>query len=181
MHVYEWETSETLDDSDFPLKGLQMKINVSLDFGAVEVPYRASRKIAARVIREWLADAQPEDLHAVAAPQQEPTEEEPKERRPGAWDKPDGVDMRVIRSAHRMIQEVSKRGQNGRAVLASELVGLPGLSAPTVGRLLRETEPINDYLKQFILVTPAGRTKAIDLSPSGRVLASKIRAGVVPS
>ncbi|MGB0653369.1 MAG: hypothetical protein ACPGQL_09235 [Thermoplasmatota archaeon] len=187
MHSYEWGTSETLDEAEFPLRSIDVKLKLNLDFGGVEVPFRASRAIALRALRQLLDDLQPEDLRAKEG-QQEPVLEERSAApagggaaAPGQWDKPDGVDMRVIRSAHRMVQEVSKRSQTGRAVLASELVGLPGLSAPTVGRLLREGEAINDYLMRFVLVTPAGRTKAIDLTPSGRVLASKIRAGVVPS
>ena len=62
-----------------------------------------------------------------------------------------------------------------------DLVGSIGLSAPTLGRLLRDGEPANRYLSPYVIVTPHGRTKALDLTPEGRMLASKIRAGVVPS
>jgi hypothetical protein len=55
-----------------------------------------------------------------------------------------------------------------------------GLSAPTIGRLLRPGDPGNAYLSQYVRIHPDGRTKTLDLTPEGRVLASKIRAEVVP-
>ena len=39
------------------------------------------------------------------------------------WNKPGALDMRIVKSAHRMVLEVAQRGASGRSVLASELVG----------------------------------------------------------
>jgi len=90
-----------------------------------------------------------------------------------------GLDLRIVKSAthHRGSR---RQGRLRPRRPGRRTRGSIGLSAPTIGRLLRDGEPANDYLKQYVTVTPNGRTKALDLTPAGRLLASKIRAGSVP-
>jgi hypothetical protein len=185
MFLYELNRKETKGEADFPVLGVQAKLAVSLDFGAVDVPPKARRRLAAQALRELVSNLDEEELVA-ATPGQflnpEPTSSvvlEPA-RRHDSWVQPAGLDLRIVKSAHRIIAEVAEKGVSGRVVLASELVGSIGLSAPTIGRLLRDGEPANDYLKQYVIISPNGRTKALDLTPAGRLLASKIRAGSVP-
>jgi hypothetical protein len=185
MFLYELNRKEAKGEGDFPLQGLVLKAAVSLDFGVVEVPPKARRRLAAQALRDLAATLDEEELVAANAPghvlQTEPAElPDLSTRHANGWVQPAGLDLRIVKSAHRIIQEVAEKGVSGRVVLASELVGSVGLSAPTIGRLLRDGEPANDYLKQFIVVNPSGRTKALDLTPAGRLLASKIRAGSVP-
>ncbi|MEA3189803.1 MAG: hypothetical protein QOD77_385 [Thermoplasmata archaeon] len=188
MFLFELNRKETRGEGDFPVVGYQAKVAISVDFGGVDVPPKARRRLAAAMLREMMEGLDEEELvaasPAAALHAPEPTQsliqaQEPI-RRHDTWAQPNGLDLRIVKSAHRIIQEVAEKGVTGRVVLASELVGSIGLSAPTIGRLLREGEPANDYLKQFVMVTPTGRTKALDLTPAGRLLASKIRAGSVP-
>ncbi|MCA1818699.1 MAG: hypothetical protein ABR562_04590 [Thermoplasmatota archaeon] len=185
MFLYELIRKETKGEADFPVVGIQARLAVSVDFGALDVPPKARRRLAAQALRDILANMDEEELVA-ANPSQFLTPEPPVSipdvtpRRHDQWLQPNGLDLRIVKSAHRIIAEVAEKGVSGRVVLASELVGSIGLSAPTIGRLLRDGESANDYLKQFVTITPTGRTKALDLTPAGRLLASKIRAGSVP-
>ena len=185
MFLYELIRKETKGEADFPLAGMQARLAISLDFGAADVPPKARRRIAAQVLRDLVNNLDEEELVA-ANPSQFLTPDAPisvpdvTPRRHDQWLQPNGLDLRIVKSAHRIIAEVAEKGVSGRVVLASELVGSIGLSAPTIGRLLRDGESANDYLKQFVTITPTGRTKALDLTPAGRLLASKIRAGSVP-
>lgn len=186
MYLYELARKENLGEANFPLQGYHVKMTISLDVGQVEVPPKARRHLAAWVLQELAESLDEEELVAANAPgytvqTETPSASELALRRTDGWIQPDGLDLRIVKSAHRIILEVAERGVSGRVVLASELVGASGLSAPTIGRLLREGEPANDYLKQYVMVTPNGRTKALDLTPAGRLLASKIRAGSIPS
>lgn len=186
MFLYELTRKETKGEADFPVVGVQARIAISMDFGTVEVPPKARRRLAAQLLRDMMANLDEEELVA-ANPSQFLTPDPPlaavtdvTPRRHDQWLQPSGLDLRIVKSAHRIIAEVAEKGVSGRVVLAAELVGAIGLSAPTIGRLLRDGEPANDYLKQFVTITPTGRTKALDLTPAGRLLASKIRAGSVP-
>ena len=186
MYLYELNRKEALGEANFPLQGYNVKLTVSLDVGQVEVPPKARRHLAAWILRELAESLDEEELVAANAPgftvqTETPSASELALRRTDGWMQPDGLDLRIVKSAHRIILEVAERGVSGRVVLASELVGASGLSAPTIGRLLRDGEPANEYLKQYVMVTPNGRTKALDLTPAGRLLASKIRAGSIPS
>ena len=186
MFLYELNRKENLGEANFPLQGYQMKVSLSLDLGEVDVPATARRRIAADILRELADTLDEEELQPANAPgytvqTETPSASELALRRTDGWMQPPGLDLRIIKSAHRMIQEVAERGVSGRVVLASELVGSIGLSPPTIGKLLREGEPASDYLRQYVLITPSGRTKALDLTPAGRLLASKIRAGSVPA
>jgi hypothetical protein len=186
MFLFELARKETLGEANFPLLGYQVKMTISLDTGEVEVPPKARRHLAAWVLQELAESIDEEELVAANAPgftvqTDTPSASELALRRTDGWMQPDGLDLRIVKSAHRIILEVAERGVSGRVVLASELVGASGLSAPTIGRLLRDGEPANAYLGQYVMVTPNGRTKALDLTPAGRLLASKIRAGSIPA
>jgi hypothetical protein len=185
MFLYELNRKETKGEADFPLVGVQARLAVSLDFGTVDVPPKARRRLAAQVLRDMIANLDEEELVAANPGQFLPPDPshvvvDIVSRRHDQWLQPNGLDLRIVKSAHRIIAEVAEKGVSGRVVLASELVGSVGLSAPTIGRLLRDGESANDYLKQYVTITPTGRTKALDLTPAGRLLASKIRAGSVP-
>ncbi|MGB1585573.1 MAG: hypothetical protein ACPHID_00820 [Thermoplasmatota archaeon] len=176
MPLYELQSNKVLGESAWPVAGLRARISMDVDFGDADVPPAAQRRFALQALLELVAEADAEDIQILGpAPKTDPPHP------PGSWAKPEDLDLRVIKSAHRIIAEVAKRGSSGRQVLASELVGAIGLSAPTIGRLLREGEEANAYLERYVTVTPSGRTKALDLTPEGRVLASKIRAGAVPA
>ncbi len=181
MRVFELNRKQLLGESAFPVKAFHARIDIEMDFAGIDVPAKAARRLALEHLRTLIENADEEELqpltqamHRTGATPEAPEQEQD-------WEKPDDLDLRVVKSAHRVIQEVARRGASGRAVLAADLVGSIGLSAPTLGRLLRDGEPAHDYLAPYVIVTPHGRTKALDLTPEGRVLASKIRAGVVPS
>jgi hypothetical protein len=179
MPTFRLERQESLGDDEFPATSVSIRLDMEISLATPALPAAAARRLAWRLLKETIADVQAEEL--VADGPNGPPVEETMPISVTDWDKPRGLDMRIVKSAHRMVLEVSQRGQSGRSVLASELVGAVGLSAPTVGRLLKDGEAANDYLRQFILATPAGRTKALDLTPKGRLLASKIRAGTIPA
>lgn len=174
MPMFEVHHNQVLGESVWPMKGWRARMHIELDFGDTPVPAKAQRRLALQALRDALDELGDEDVQMLQAPSQPAPE-------PASWAKPEELDLRVIKSAHRIIKEIAKRGSSGRQVLASELVGSIGLSAPTIGRLLREGEQAHDYLRRYVSVTPEGRTKALDLTPDGRVLASKIRAGTVPA
>ncbi|MES2154098.1 MAG: hypothetical protein V4510_03095 [bacterium] len=185
MFLYELNRKETKGEADFPVVGVQAKVAVSLDFGVLDVPPKARRRLAAQALRDIIASLDEEELVAATpgqfmTPEPTVTLQQEAPRRHDTWVQPAGLDLRIVKSAHRIIAEVAEKGVSGRIVLAAELVGSIGLSAPTIGRLLRDGEPANDYLKQYVIITPNGRTKSLDLTPAGRLLASKIRAGSVP-
>jgi hypothetical protein len=179
MPTFLLERTESLGDDEFPASLVAVRLQLDVRMGSAQVPQAAARRIAWRLLREMVADVQAEELKLEGLP--ETVEAGVPPISVSDWSKPDELDMRIIKSAHRMVLEVAQRGASGRSVLASELVGTVGLSAPTVGRLLKDGEAANEYLRQFIQATPAGRTKALDLTPKGRLLASKIRAGTVPA
>lgn len=183
MRVFELNRKQVMGDEAYPLKGLHARLDIELDFGGLDVPASAARRMALEALRELLEDTEASDLQVLSRPLHEASRStvETEESDADGWEKPDDLDLRVVKSAHRVVQEVAKRGVSGRAVLAADLVGSIGLSAPTLGRLLRDGEHAHDYLSRYIRVTPHGRTKALDLTPEGRMLASKIRAGAVPS
>jgi hypothetical protein len=179
------DRTETLGDDEFPATLVAVRLQLDVGLATHDVPQAAQRRIAWRLLKELVADVQPEELQLEGLP--ESAEGGNGGGHPMApisvsdWNKPGELDMRIVKSAHRMVLEVAQRGASGRSVLASELVGTVGLSAPTVGRLLKDGEAANEYVRQFVQATPAGRTKALDLTPKGRLLASKIRAGTVPA
>ncbi len=183
MRVFELNRKQVLGDAAWPLRGFHARIDIELDFDDVEIPTKAERAMALRALADLIEAASEEELTVLSQPMHKTAEvPEPEiKHEHNAWSKPDDLDLRVVKSAHRVIMEVAKRGVSGRAVMASDLVGSIGLSAPTLGRLLRDGEAANGYLNRYVRVSPAGRTKALDLTTEGRMLASKIRAGVVPS
>lgn len=184
MRVFEINRKQVLGESSWPLRSFHARIDIEMDFGDDEVPTKAARRIALETLRDLLEKATAEDMSSLSRPMHrtghvpDPERDEHQER---GWSKPADMDLRVVKSAHRVVTEVAKRGVSGRPVLASELVGSIGLSAPTLGRLLRDGEQAYDYLSRYIRVSPNGRTKALDLTPEGRMLASQIRAGTVPT
>jgi hypothetical protein len=173
------DRTESLGDDEFPATLVAVRLQLDLGLATPNVPQAAQRRIAWRLLKELVADVQPEELQIEGLPATVETGMAPISV--SDWNKPGELDMRIVKSAHRMVLEVAQRGASGRSVLASELVGTVGLSAPTVGRLLKDGEAANEYVRQFVQATPAGRTKALDLTPKGRLLASKIRAGTVPA
>jgi hypothetical protein len=186
MYLFELNRKDDLEEAHFPLQGYNVKLTISLDLGEADVPPAARRRLAAWALRNLAEGLDEEELVASNAPgftvqTEKPTPSELALRRPDGWMPPEGLDLRIVKSAHRIILEIAERGVRGGIVLASDLVDSSGLSAPTIGRLVREGEPANDYLKQYVMVTLHGRTKALDLTPAGRLLASKIRAGSIPS
>lgn len=187
MNVFEFTRKESLGDSEFPLSSVHAKLTLMLE-SKVDLPPAAAKKLALQQLRRLLEEADPEDLLSVANSEADlySSSEDTSHDQVGhvvhrnGWIQPAGLDLRVVKSAHRMILEISRRGESGRQVLASDLVGAMGLSAPTIGRLLREGDPGNSYMSQYVRISPAGRTKALDLTSEGRMLASKIRAEAVP-
>lgn len=185
------ERTETLGDDEFPATVLALRLQLDVGLASHDLPQAAQRRLAWRLLKELVADVQPEELHLEGLPETAAGNGGNGNGHGHGpmiapisvsdWNKPGELDMRIVKSAHRMVLEVAQRGASGRSVLASELVGTVGLSAPTVGRLLKDGESANEYLRQFVQATPAGRTKALDLTPKGRLLASKIRAGTVPA
>ena len=189
MHLFEVSRKEVPGEAHFPIQSYSIKVSLGLDFGLMDVPPKARRRIAAQLLKELAENLDEDELvgqtNGHADPNHRPdghltADAQSALRRAEGWVQPSGLDLRIIKSAHRIILEIAEKGVSGRVVLASELVGAVGLSAPTVGRLLRDGEASNDYLRQYVMVTPTGRTKALDLTPAGRLLASKIRAGSVP-
>lgn len=180
MPTFRLERQETLGDDEFPATSVSIRLDMEVSLATAALPAAAARRLAWRLLKETIADVQAEEL-MTDGPSGPRVAEPMLPISVSDWDQPRGLDMRIVKSAHRMVLEVSQRGQSGRSVLASELVGAVGLSAPTVGRLLKDGEAANEYLRQFISATPAGRTKALDLTPKGRLLASKIRAGTIPA
>jgi hypothetical protein len=179
MATFLLERTESLGDDEFPATLVAVRLQLDVGLATPNVPQAAQRRIAWRLLKELMGDVQPEELQLEGLPEvAEPTIAPISV---SDWSKPGELDMRIVKSAHRMVLEVAQRGASGRSVLASELVGAVGLSAPTVGRLLKDGEAANEYLRQFVQATAAGRTKALDLTPKGRLLASKIRAGTVPA
>lgn len=179
MPTFRLERQESLGDDEFPATSVSVRLDMEVSLATPALPAAAARRLAWRLLKETIQDIQPEELVPDG-----PVVQKAEQQLPISvtdWEQPSGLDMRIVKSAHRMVLEVAQRGASGRSVLASELVGSVGLSAPTVGRLLKDGEPANDYLRQFISATPAGRTKALDLTPKGRLLASKIRAGTIPA
>lgn len=172
MPAFELNRKLLLGEAAWPVAGLHARIDIELDVVS-GVPGKAARRLALMHLRELVAELEEDELTTLSHPLGDAAGRD-------NWDKPD-LDLRVIKSAHRVVSEVAKRGVSGREVLASELVGSIGLSAPTLGRLLRDGEQGFDYLSQFVRVTPSGRTKALDLTADGRLLASQIRAGTVPA
>ncbi|MEA3136342.1 MAG: hypothetical protein QOC71_623, partial [Thermoplasmata archaeon] len=161
------ERTESLGDDEFPATLVSVRLQLDLGLGTHEVPQAAQRRIAWRLLKELVADIQPEELHLEGLPETDANGHANGNGQGMApisvsdWNKPGELDMRIVKSAHRMVLEVAQRGASGRSVLASELVGAVGLSAPTVGRLLKEGESANEYVRQFVQATPAGRTKAL--------------------
>ena len=181
------ERTENLGDDEFPATLVSIRLQLDLGLATPNMPQAAQRRLAWRLLRELASDIQPEELKLEGLPETLDGDGDGHGNGHVApisvsdWNKPGELDMRIVKSAHRMVLEVAQRGASGRSVLASELVGAVGLSAPTVGRLLKDGETANEYVRQFVQATPAGRTKALDLTPKGRLLASKIRAGTVPA
>lgn len=193
VRLAELNRTRSVNEADWPLRSYQAHLSIALDFGPHDVPPAAQRRIALRLLRRLLEETEERDLVlgegslrvpltqpalAESLPPEAPLPPEPAEATAPEWDRP-GLDLRIVKSAHKVVQEVERRGVGGRAVLASELTGA-GLSAPTLGRLLREGSTANTYLRRYVRIIPHGRTKALDLTPAGRVLASRIRAGAAP-
>lgn len=143
------------------LPGHEVHVSIGLD---IDAPAEEQRRLALHVLQQIVEETRESDLQ-VLSPMQEETP---------------AIDLRIVKSAHRLVQEVARRGERGRVVLAADLVSDGGLSAPTIGRLLREGNAGAEYLRRYVVVRPHGRTKALDLTPEGRLLASRIRAGAVP-
>lgn len=181
MFVLELNRKQSLGERDFPLKAITAKLTVAVEGADVTLPLPAARRLALQHLRNILQETDEDEFLALSSADVTMHTQPEVVQSHNGWTKPADLDLRIVKSAHRIVLEVAKRGESGRAVLASELVGEMGLSAPTVGRLLREGDPGNAYLGRFIRITPDGRTKSLDLTSEGRMLASRIRAGVVPS
>lgn len=183
MIVLELNRKQSFGERDFPLKGITAKVTLAVELAELNVPLPALRRMALQQIQRILAETDEDEFLALSAADVTlHSQPEPAHNGNGhGWTKPADLDLRIIKSAHRVVLEVAKKGESGRPVLASELVGEMGLSAPTVGRLLREGDPGNSYISRYVRIQPDGRTKSLDLTSEGRILASRIRAGVVPS
>ncbi len=165
-------------DADYPLARYTLQVRLGMEFGDLEVPPAAQRRIAMDLLRRLIEESTADELVLYTDLDQAPPTKSPLAT--GAWEKPPELDLRVVKSAHKIVERVAEKGIGGRAVMASELIAGGDLSAPTVGRLLKEGEPGSGYLARFVRATPHGRTKALDLTEEGRILASRIRAGTVP-
>lgn len=178
MKAFEWKVTAEADEADYPVKSYNVKLTFSLDLFTPDMPDAAGKRMAHRLLKDLVADLQEGDIALLGEDEAALaiTEEDPNAN----WNKPEDLDMRVVKSAHRVISEIAHRGQNGRPVLAAELIQDGLISAPTMSRLMRRGEPAGDYMSPYIQISPEGRTKALDLTPQGRVLASRIRAGIVP-
>lgn len=175
MKAFEWKISAEADEADYPVREYSAKLTFNMDLHTPDMPDAAGKRMAHRMIQDVIAKLQEEDLKLLGEDGALANED------PNAnWTKPDDVDMRVVKSAHRVISEVAHRSQNGRPVLAAELIQDGLISAPTMSRLMRSGEAAGQYMNPYIRVQPEGRTKAIDLTPAGKILASRIRAGIVP-
>ena len=172
-----------MPDEYYPLRSVDLSVEVEVDLATEDIPEAAKRRLARKALQRIVRDLEGDEFssHEEGPPLKAHIEPLDVSVNPDNWVRPAGIDMRVVKSAHRVVKEVSKRGESGQAVLASELVQDGLVSAPTMSRLLREDEAGGQYLAPFVQVSDAGRTKALDLTPKGRLLASKIRAGVVPA
>jgi hypothetical protein len=177
MAVFELNINEPLDEEFFPVAGVEMALRLSLEF-ETHVPEMAQRRFALEALKRLVDDLESFDFDVM---DDDEAAIRDAEMETSDWAKPGNLDMRVIKSAHRVVQEIAMRGESGRAVTASELVQSGIVSAPTMARLMKPDEESGEYMAPFLLINPAGRTRALDLTPKGRVLASKIRAGVIPA
>lgn len=177
MTVYELNVSEPLDEEFYPMAGVELSMKLNVDF-EVHVPEAAGRRMALEALKRLVDDLEAFEFDVM---DDEEAAIREAEAETGEWIKPGNLDMRVVKSAHRVVQEIAKRGESGRAVTASELVQSGIVSAPTMARLMKPDEESGSYMEPYLLISPAGRTRALDLTAKGRVLASKIRAGVIPA
>lgn len=179
---------ERLPEDEFPI--LDVQFDISTTVASAAVPEGVMPRLVAHALR-YLADRveaghvdilpgrRPAEgtTKAVAAPAAAAAVQAEDER---SWVQPAGIDMRIIKSAHRFVLAVSEMTASGRAARMPDVQEKTGLSAPTMQRLRDPEEASGMYLAPFVSFQRDGRTWIADLTERGRLLASRIRAGVVP-
>ncbi len=168
---------EEFSDIDFPLKGTRLELVV--DFGT-EVPEAAYGRFLAQALRS-LADR-------AEAGKASLTELEEGETAPGEiaadaenWRVPDDLHMKSAKAAHRFLVSIASLEERGPAPTLAEVAEKARLSMPPVYRFVDFDTPAGAYISSLVSVSKRGRAKVIDLTPLGRKVASRIRAGSLPS
>src|SRR5688572_31571934 len=99
MPTFRLERQETLGDDEFPATSVSIRLDMEVGFGNNSLPAAAARRLAWRLLKETIADVQAEELTAdgpgtLRTEVQLPTSVTD-------WDKPQGLDMRIVKSACR--------------------------------------------------------------------------------
>ncbi len=168
---------EEFSDVDFPLQGARLEL--VLDFAA-EVPEAAFNRFLAQALRRLAERAE--------AGKAELTELEEGETSPGeiateaeSWSVPVDLHMKSAKAAHRFLTAIASLEERGPAPTLAEVAEKAKLSMPPVYRFVDAETPAGEYLAPLVAVSKRGRAKVIDLTPLGRKVASRIRAGTLPS
>lgn len=167
-------TTISFSDEVYPLKYARVEVVLETD---VEMPEPA--------IRRCVSDALTTAAHnytfeLVELEEGESTPGEISERAK-AWRVPDELHMKSVKAAHRFLKAVAALNERGPAATLDEAAEEAKLSMPPVYRFVNPEYKVGAYLAPLIEVSKRDRVKVVDLTPLGRHVASRIRAGSLPS
>lgn len=168
---------EAYSDIDFPLQAVRLELVV--DF-TTEVPEAAYGRFLAAALRRLANRA---EAGKAVLTKLEEGETTPGEIKADAesWRVPDDLHMKSAKAAHRFLVAIASLAERGPAPTLTEVAKKAHLSMPPVYRFVDPSLDIGQYLEPLVAVSKRGRSKVIDPTPLGRTVASRIRAGSLPS
>ncbi len=173
-----YQDTYACSDSEFPMKGLSMDLVIEL--ACDDVPDAATRRHGAALLRV-LADRMEHGKGTLI--DLAPGEEKPGQNQAEAdtWTIPSDLHMKSVKGGHRFLLAAAALLEKGPAPTLAEIAAKAKMSMPPLYRYLDSTDGTGAYLAPLISITKKGRAQVIDLTPLGRIIASRIRAGSLPS
>lgn len=166
------------DETHYPIGATSVEVVV--DFAADNVPEPAQRRFFAEALRAIAS--------RIELGEGDLTELMEGERAPGdvqaeaaSWQVPEELHMKSGKAAHRFLLAATELAEKGPAPTTQEVAEKAHMSLPPVYRYIDPETPAGKYLEPLIRVEKRGRAYTIDVTPLGRLVASRIRAGSLPS
>lgn len=177
--------------ADFPLGSA--RIEFELELTSDDVPDVAYQRYVADALQrlaqhalEGRALASPSN-GATAAPEAPVAQVSPAAQRKEAvakqaedWNVPDGLHLKSIKSAHRFLVAAASLVERGPAPSLGEVAQKARMSDPPVAKIANAETDVGQYIAPLIHVEKKGRSKIVDVTPLGRQVAGRVRAGKLP-
>lgn len=176
MTRYAAQTTYAFSANNWPFQHMEVEVIVDTE-GDAEMPNGAFEARLSEALTEVARNA---TFRPVALEEGEFTPGQ-HEATAENWTIPAGLHMKSAKASHRFLVGIAALSERGPAPTLADVADKAGLSMPPVYRFVDPSNDVGAYLAPLITVSKDGRAKVVDLTPLGRKVASRIRAGSLPS